>query len=65
MIDQPPAQGHLGIDQARLVVPGAPERSLLLFRAETLGPGRMPNIGSNMVDETGTRLLREWIQSLK
>ena len=64
-IDIKPTQGDLGIVDARLISPGHPERSLMLQRIETKTVGRMPNIGSNRVDQTGADLLREWIKSLK
>jgi mono/diheme cytochrome c family protein len=64
MINVSPAQGHLGIEDALLVSPGEPNRSLLLERVKTLGAGRMPNIGSNQIDEQGVQLLTEWIKSL-
>jgi uncharacterized repeat protein (TIGR03806 family) len=64
LVDAEPMQGDFGLEGARLVVPGHPERSVLLHRVETLGDGRMPNIGSNQVDEDGVRLLRAWIKAL-
>lgn len=64
MIGEPPAQGEMGIANALIVAPGAPERSLLLHRVETLGAGRMPTIGSNLVDEKASELLKQWIESL-
>ena len=63
-IGLPPAQGDLGIAGAKLIAPGHPERSLLLHRVKTLGDGRMPNIGSNQVDENAVQLLHDWIQSM-
>ncbi len=64
-IDTKPTQGDLGTVDARLISPGHPERSLMLQRIETKAVGRMPNIGSNRVDQKGADLLREWIKSLK
>ena len=65
MIEEKPAQGDLGIADAKIVSPGKPENSLLLHRIETLGAGRMPNIGSNLIDAEAVKLLREWITNLK
>lgn len=64
MIDVAPGQGHMGLENARIVAPGAPERSVLLERIRTLGSGRMPSIGSHVVDEAGVELLVQWIQDL-
>ena len=65
MIGEPPAQGDMGIVDAMIVAPGNPDRSLLLHRVETLGAGRMPNVGSNAVDIRAVELLKEWIEGLR
>jgi uncharacterized repeat protein (TIGR03806 family) len=65
MIDEKPAQGDLGIEGARIIKPGDAESSLLLRRMNTLSNGRMPNIGSNVIDENAVELLREWINSME
>jgi hypothetical protein len=64
-IDVRPAQGDLGIADAKLIKPGHPERSLMLHRIETLNEGRMPMIGSNLVDEKAVKLLNEWIRAMR
>ena len=46
----------------RLVVPGDPDRSILLNRvAVTNGYTRMPSIASNELDHTNIQLLTDWI----
>jgi mono/diheme cytochrome c family protein len=60
-----PLHGPLDLPDARLVAPGAPERSVLLKRAALRGPSQMPPLSSSRPDEAGVALLREWIQSLK
>jgi putative heme-binding domain-containing protein len=62
--DTKPARGDFGIPAARVIAPGDPYRSTLLYRVSTEGSGRMPHIGSRLVDPTGVRLLRDWIRSL-
>jgi putative heme-binding domain-containing protein len=59
-----PVQGTFGIDDARIVAPGEPERSVLYYRIARSGPGRMPRIGSHFVDERATRLIGDWIDHL-
>jgi putative heme-binding domain-containing protein len=59
-----PAQGTFEIHGAHILSPGDPYRSVLLYRVSKLGPGRMPHIGSEMVDEQGTRLIHDWIAQL-
>src|SRR6185312_1665901 len=64
LIDAKPILGSFGIDDARLVCPSDPDRSVVIYRTSKLGRGRMPHIGSDAVDVRGTTLLREWIASL-
>ena len=49
------------IDARSLIEPGAPERSEILRRITTRGPGKMPPVGSNEIDPVGAELIREWI----
>lgn len=63
-LDVRPAHGALDLNDARLLVPGAPERSLIAHRMTRLGLGRMPHIASNVVDEVGTKLIADWIKAL-
>lgn len=49
----------------RLVVPGDPDRSILLYRATTLDPiVRMPPVGRATLDPLGASLLRRWIAEM-
>ncbi len=64
-IDVKPARGEFGIADARLIAPGLPEQSALLYRILTAGSGRMPIIGSREVDDRGARVVAEWITGLK
>ncbi|WP_422926081.1 PQQ-dependent sugar dehydrogenase [Singulisphaera sp. PoT] len=56
-----PSQDHLGIKDARIIAPGSPEQSTLFQRISRRGPGQMPPVGTNLVDENAVKLLREWI----
>src|SRR6185295_2214861 len=47
-----PMHGDLGIKDVRLVTPGDPGRSLLLFRPALRGPSQMPPVGTLKVDPT-------------
>ena len=59
-----PVQGEFGIAQAKIIAPGDPYRSTLYYRVSKLGRGRMPHIGSDVVDPRGRMLIRDWIASL-
>jgi hypothetical protein len=59
--DVAPSEGDLGIDGARLFFPGDPARSLLSIRMQRAGAGRMPLLGSNVVDVTGVGVIDRWI----
>ncbi|MBX2797499.1 MAG: PQQ-dependent sugar dehydrogenase [Myxococcales bacterium] len=59
-----PSQGDLKIPDARIVAPGEPDRSVLYARVATRGPTQMPPLASNVVDEVGRELMREWIAAL-
>lgn len=59
-----PMQGTFGIHDAQIVAPGDPFRSTLYYRMSKVGKGRMPHIGSQLVDDRGLRLIYDWIREL-
>ncbi|QDT92847.1 PQQ-dependent sugar dehydrogenase [Gimesia algae] len=59
-----PTQGTFGIQDAQVIAPSDPYRSVLLYRMSKLGKGRMPYSGSTIVDTRGTHLIRNWIQDM-
>ena len=61
-----PLRGTAGLPEgARLIVPGQPERSVLLARMTTLAPAhRMPRLGSAVVDAAGVSLIQKWILAM-
>jgi uncharacterized repeat protein (TIGR03806 family) len=64
-INTKPGQGTFDLADPRILVPGEPDRSLLLYRMSKLGLGRMPHIASNVVDMEAVELIREWIKEMK
>jgi putative heme-binding domain-containing protein len=56
--------GTFGMHDAKLIVPGDPYRSVLMYRMSKLGYARMPYIGSRVVDGDGVALIEQWIRSL-
>jgi uncharacterized repeat protein (TIGR03806 family) len=59
-----PGQGTFNMPHARILAAGDPYRSVLFYRMAQVGPGRMPRIGSTVVDEQGLRLVHDWIKQL-
>lgn len=64
LIDEVPLHHKFDLPDARLIAPGAPERSVLLKRISMRGSGQMPQLATSMVDEQAMELFREWITSL-
>lgn len=60
-----PGQGTFELNDPRIVVPGHPERSLVFFRMQKLGLGRMPHIASTVIDEEGTALIKAWLEKME
>ena len=64
LIDVKPVHTAFNLQDARLVAPGSPERSLLFHRMQRRGHGQMPPLGTNVVDKPAVDLIREWILQL-
>ncbi len=64
MLDVRPVQGTFEMPGAQIVASGDPFRSVLYYRMAKLGPGHMPHIGADIVDERGLRLIHDWIRQL-
>lgn len=59
-----PGQGTFNLKDPKILVPGEPDRSLILERMRITGLGRMPHIASKMVDDESVGLISDWIASL-
>ena len=59
-----PVHDTFKLPQAQLVVPGRPERSVLLKRLQMRGRGQMPQLATSLADARAVALVREWIKSL-
>ena len=64
LIDVKPMQGDLGLPDARVIASGDPARSVLLYRMATAGRGHMPYLGSQLVDDRGLLVVRDWIAGM-
>jgi hypothetical protein len=65
VINVPPVHHQFNLPDARLIAPGAPERSVLLHRMSHRGEGKMPQLATNVVDAEAVELLRQWILEMK
>ncbi len=64
-LDAAPQHATFGLANARIVAPGDMSRSILPLRVSHRGTGHMPPVGSRIPDPDGTRILAEWVLSLK
>ena len=63
--DAVPQSGDLGLGaNARIVAPGDPSLSVLAERIDRRDANGMPPLASNVVDQAGVTLIRDWITSL-
>ncbi len=60
-----PLHNDMGLGStARLLVPGSPDYSILFARMKTTEAGRMPMLGTRIVDPVGVKVVGSWISSL-
>jgi uncharacterized repeat protein (TIGR03806 family) len=52
------------VDNSRVIAPNDIWRSILFMRTDTTEAFKMPPLARNEIDEQGTKLLRQWIESL-
>jgi uncharacterized repeat protein (TIGR03806 family) len=64
-IDVKPLHHQFDLPDARLIAPGDPDRSVLLYRMSIRDRGQMPQLATSLVDEAAVKMLREWIRTLK
>lgn len=60
-----PTAGNLGIDNARIIAPGEPERSVLLARMKVRDANQMPPLASHLVDDEAVEVISMWIGGLQ
>ena len=59
-----PTLGALGSTDARILAPGTANNSTIYLRMLNLESFRMPSIGSSVIDEAGSSLIADWINSM-
>jgi uncharacterized repeat protein (TIGR03806 family) len=65
LIDEKPVHTTFDLPDAKLIAPGAPERSVVLHRIGLRAAGQMPPLASTRIDEEGLALMREWVKALR
>jgi hypothetical protein len=65
LYDALPVHTTFGIEGARVIASGEPDKSLLLYRMSRRGHGQMPPLATQRVDQQGVELIRKWIQELE
>jgi uncharacterized repeat protein (TIGR03806 family) len=60
-----PLHGSFGLADAKIIAPGDPFASVLLYRFAKLGSGRMPHVGSRLTDQRGLDLMHDWIVNFR
>ena len=65
-INKPPVAAGIGSGGLAFdIVPGQPDKSILVFRIASTHPGiMMPELGKRLVHDEGVALIREWIAAL-
>ena len=63
-VGEKPNAGTFDIADAQVVAPGEPARSVLVYRMAKTGRGRMPHLGSQVVDRDGLLLIDQWIRRM-
>ncbi len=59
-----PEAGDLGVEDAKLIAPGEPEKSVLLLRMRATDGDRMPPLGIHVEDTAATAVIESWIEAL-
>lgn len=65
IVDVDPNHHHFEKSDAKLIASGSVERSVLLHRVGIRGPGQMPQLSTNRVDEKSLQMLKEWVSGMK
>jgi len=64
LLSKTPEKGSLGFTDAKIIDPGNPSNSILLYRMASSSIGRMPHIGSREVDFEAVSLISQWIEQM-
>lgn len=65
IVNVKPGQGTFQLTDPKILKPGKPEESMIYHRMTLTGLGRMPHVGSKVVDARGAKLIHDWIKAMK
>jgi uncharacterized repeat protein (TIGR03806 family) len=65
LLNTAPANGEYGPEGSRIIAPGDPDRSILVYRMRSRGEGQMPNLATYRTDQEAMRVIEAWIRTLK
>ena len=65
VVDVEPTHHQFDKPDAKLIASGSIERSVLLHRVGVRGPGQMPQLSTNRIDEKALQMLKEWVEGMK
>ena len=65
IVDVEPIHHHFDKPDAKLIANGSVDRSVLLHRVGMRGPGQMPQLSTNRVDQKAVEMLRDWIAGMR
>jgi len=65
VVGEVPLHHKFDLPDARLIAPGAPDRSVLYHRLAHRGPGQMPQLTTTMIDQSAVDLFRQWISRMR
>ena len=62
----PVAAGRGSGDLDYTIVPGQPDKSIMVYRMESTDPGiMMPELGRKLVHNEGVELVKKWIKEME
>jgi uncharacterized repeat protein (TIGR03806 family) len=64
LIGVKPLHDTFGLKDAKLVMPGHPEQSVLYERLKRRGAGQMPPLATAVADDEAVRLIHDWIAAM-
>ncbi len=66
MLKPPVAAGRGAGNLNHTIVPGHPEKSIMVYRMESSDPGiMMPELGRKLIHKEGVELVKQWIKEMR